>query len=290
MRKNVCFLVLIALFLSVTTQAQLFWKISGNGLAKPSYLFGSHHLIEKEKIPNFDKVLALIPQTDVVIGEMDMSNMLGMQLKMIKECIMKDTTMYQLLSDEQYKLVDTQLKEVVGKGLNSMGKMKPALLSSMYEVMLYMKQNNISKELEAVDIVFQKAGKKAKKKIIGLETIDQQIDILFNSKYLNQQAHDLVIAVSDKDKSIATLTKMNDAYLKGDLTAMLQLYAEQAMSEADKKVLVSDRNKNWVMQLQKIMPTQSSFVCVGCLHLVDSEGLIQLLRDAGYTVEPVLFN
>lgn len=288
MKKVLYLLVNFVLFASVSAQAQLFWKVSGNGLAKPSYLFGTHHLIEKEKIPNFDKVLAVIPQTNVVIGEMDMSNMLGMQLKMVSECMMKDSTMRQLLNDEEYTLVDMRLTEVIGKGLKTMGKMKPALLSSMYELMLYMKQNNISKELEAVDVVFQKAGKKAKKKIEGLETIDQQIDILFNSKYLNQQARDLVDAVKDKDKSLLTLNKMNEAYLKGDLVAMSQLYAEQGMSENDKKVLVSNRNNNWVEQLVKIMPTQSSFVCVGCLHLVDNEGLIQLLRNAGYTVEPVI--
>ena len=211
MKNKTYLLTLITLFISFSIQAQLFWKVSGNGLVKHSYLFGSHHLIEKEKIADFDKILAYVPQVDVIVGEMDMSNMLDIQIKIIKGCMMKDTTMHQLLTTEEYALVDNGLKEVLGKGLKTLGKMKPVMLSSMYELMLYMKQNNLKKEPEAVDIVFQKTGKKAKKKIIGLETIEQQMNMLFNSKSLKLQAQNLVEAVKDKDKSNEILAKLNEA-------------------------------------------------------------------------------
>ena len=288
MKNKSYLLTLIILFISFSIQAQLFWKVSGNGMKKPSYLFGSHHLIEKEKIADFDKILAYVPQVDVIVGEMDMSNMLDIQIKIIKGCMMKDTTMHQLLTTEEYALVDNGLKEVLGKGLKTLGKMKPVMLSSMYELMLYMKQNNLKKEPEAVDIVFQKTGKKAKKKIIGLETIEQQMNMLFNSKSLKLQAQNLVEAVKDKDKSNEILAKLNEAYLKGDLIALSKLSEEQQMSESDKKILITIRNKNWVEQLKKLMPEKSSFVCVGCLHLADEEGLVQLLKNTGFTVEPVI--
>ena len=289
MKKKVFFLAFIALFFTLSANAQLFWKVSGNGLSKPSYLFGTHHLIEKEQIVGFDKVFAVIPQTDVVVGEMDMSNMLGMQLKMLKVIMMKDSTMHDLLNTEDYSLVDTQLKEVVGTGLDKLGKMKPAMLSALYEVKLYMKQNNTKKEPEAVDIVFQKAGKKAKKKIIGLETIDQQMDILFNSMSLKSQAESLLKAVKDKDKSLDQLKQLNEAYLSGDLKRMSDLSnSDDQMTPEEKKILIVNRNNNWIGQLKALMPKQSCFVAVGCLHLVDEVGLIQQLKSAGYTVEAVI--
>jgi len=289
MKKKVFFLAFIALFFTLSANAQLFWKVSGNGLSKPSYLFGTHHLIEKEQIVGFDKVFAVIPQTDVVVGEMDMSNMLGMQLKMLKVIMMKDSTMHDLLNTEDYSLVDTQLKEVVGTGLDKLGKMKPAMLSALYEVKLYMKQNSTKKEPEAVDIVFQKAGKKAKKKIIGLETIDQQMDILFNSMSLKSQAESLLKAVKDKDKSLDQLKQLNEAYLSGDLKRMSDLSnSDDQMTPEEKKILIVNRNNNWIGQLKALMPKQSCFVAVGCLHLVDEVGLIQQLKSAGYTVEAVI--
>jgi uncharacterized protein YbaP (TraB family) len=288
MNKKNNFILLAALFLTLNANAQIFWKVSGNGLTKPSYLFGTHHLIEKEKIAGFDKVLAVIPQTDVVVGEMDMSNMLGMQLKMIKVAIMKDSTMHDLLNLEEYSLVDTQLKEVIGMGLDKLGKMKPMMISALYEVKLYMKQNNIKKEPEAVDIVFQKEAKKKKKKIIGLETIDQQLNILFNSMSLKHQAELLVQTVKDKDKSLQQLTKLNEAYLKGDLKTLSELTVnEEQMTPEDRKILIDNRNNNWVSQLKTLLPKQSCFVAVGCMHLTDDIGLIQQLKNAGYTVEAV---
>jgi len=287
--KKILFALLAVIF-SLNAHAQLFWKVSGNGLAKPSYLFGTHHLIEKEKIPNFDKIAAVVPLADVVVGEMDMSNMLGMQIKMIKACMMKDTTMHDLLNAEEYALVDSRMKEVIGKGLDKLGVMKPVMLSTMYELTLYMKQNNLKKGPEAVDVVLQRKGKKARKKIIGLETIDEQVNILFNSSSLKQQAAGLVETVKDKEKSLSIIGKLNEAYLAGDLEAMSQLVnKEQHMSEADKKVMLTDRNNNWIGQLKTLMPKQSCFVAVGCMHLADKAGLIQQLKNAGYVVEPVAF-
>jgi uncharacterized protein YbaP (TraB family) len=288
MKVKVFFLAIFALFFTLNVNAQLFWKVSGNGLSKPSYLFGTHHLIEKEQIVGFDKVLAVIPQTDVVVGEMDMSNMLSMQLKMLKVCMMKDSTMHDLLNAGDYSLVDTQMKEVVGTGLDKLGKMKPTMLSALYEIKLYMKQNTLKKEPEAVDIVFQKAGKKAKKKIIGLETIDQQLDILFNSMSLKSQAESLVRAVKDKDKSLDVLKQLNEAYLSGDLKRISDLSnVEEQMTPEEKQILIINRNNNWIAQLKALMPKQSCFVAVGCMHLVDEVGLIQQLMNAGYTVEAV---
>jgi len=50
--------------------------------------------------------------------------------------------------------------------------------------------------------------------------------------------------------------------------------------------LVYGRNRNWVNKLQEIMPQQSLLVAVGAGHLLGEQGLITLLRNAGYTVEP----
>lgn len=281
---SLCFLVSF-----FSANAQIFWKISGNGLAKPSYLLGTHHLIEREQIPGFDKIASCIDQTDMVVGEMDMSKMLSMQVKLIQSGIMKDSSMNQLLNAEDYQLVDARFKELMGKGLDQLGRMKPAMLSAMYTVMFYMKETNTKKEPEAVDIEVQKIGKKAGKKILGLETIDQQIDFLLNSSSLKHQAEMLVEAVRDKDKAIDLLKQLNEAYQAGDLSKMVSLSKEDgSANENDLKILIDDRNKNWLNQLVKIIPEKSCFIAVGCLHLADEKGLIQLFRNAGYSVEAVV--
>lgn len=288
--KRTIILITSIIVATFFVNSQIFWKITKNGSNKESYLLGTHHLIEKDSIPASDKILSYVSKVETVVGEMKMDNMLGKQLKMLQAAIMKDSTISQLLSEEEYQLVDTRMKEVVGKGLDKMGKLKPAMLSSLYSVMLYMKENKLSKELEVMDLEVQKIAKKNKLEIVCLETVDQQINILFNSRPLNYQARQLVEAVKDKEKSLESLRKLNETYLSGNINDMIDLTEEDGqMDEADMNILNYNRNANWLTQLTKLLPEKSCFIAVGCLHLVGEKGLIQLLRNEGYNVEAVLF-
>jgi len=288
--KNLKITVLcVAIVIVSSVQAQLLWQISGNGIS-PSYLFGTHHLIEKNQINNFDQMLEKLQNTDAVIGEMDMSNMLGMQLQMMQAAVMKDKTMQDLLNEDDYQLVDKELKAVVGAGLNKFGKMKPMMLSSMYTVMLYMQHHHLKKQPEAVDLLFQKSAKKMKKEVVGLETVEQQINILFNSISLERQAEILVEGMKDKEKSLDELDKLNSAYIAGDLALLETIYLENDdMSADENKILLEQRNNNWMDQLSKILLVKSCFIAVGCMHLVGETGLIIQLKRAGYVVEAVSF-
>jgi len=282
---------MVALFVMsfmVSVHAQLLWKVSGNGLSKPSYLFGTHHLIERDQINGFDKILDLAGQQDAVVGEMNMGNMLGMEIKMMKGMMMKDSTEKQLMSEADYALVDAELKDVMKMGMNKLGKIKPMMVSTMYSLMIYAKINNLKKQPEAVDILFQKKARKQKKKIIGLETIEQQMDILLNSMPLKRQADLLVKEVKEKEKGVELLKKMNEAYLAGDLQAIEALNNEDDdMSADEKKIMIDNRNANWINQLNALIPTTSCFVAVGCMHLVGENGLIGQLKKSGYSVEAV---
>ena len=288
MNKRILIVVLLALFFIVSIQAQLLWKVSGNGLTRPSYLFGTHHLIEKSQIKDFDKILTLAGQADAVVGEMDMGNMLGMQLKMLKGVMMKDTTIKDLMNEGDYKMVETEFKLSMNMSLKTLGHMKPMMLSSMYSIMTYTKINKLKKQPEGVDILFQKRARKEKKQVIGLETIEQQMDILFNSIPLKRQADLLVQGVKEKDKGIELMNKLNVAYLSGNLMALEVLNNEDDdMTSDEKKIMLDNRTTNWVKQLTVLIPTKSCFVAVGCMHLVGEKGLIDQLKKAGYKVEGV---
>ena len=58
-------------------------------------------------------------------------------------------------------------------------------------------------------------------------------------------------------------------------------------SEEAMEALIYSRNRNWAEKLVKIMPERTCLVCVGAGHLPGPQGLLQLLRDKGYTVEPM---
>lgn len=289
MKTRSIFLLLFILFLSVNVQGQLLWKISGNGLSKTSYLFGSHHLIDKDKIPQFDSILAVCSQTDAVVSEMDLKTP-GMQKKMMKGSVMKGKKIKDLVSASDYQLLDTEFKSVMGLGMSMLGSFKPMMLMTMHQVKLYMKSSGVKKQPVAVDELFQKQARTAKKKVIGLETLEFQMNMLFDSFTLERQAEILMYEVRDKDQMLSELKKLNDVYVSGDLEKMKAMDVDdESMTPEERRRLIDDRNMNWIKQLPALFKERSCFVAVGCMHLVGEAGLINQLRMNGYTVEPVRF-
>ena len=55
----------------------------------------------------------------------------------------------------------------------------------------------------------------------------------------------------------------------------------------NENILLTQRNKNWVKQLNVIMKSESVFVAVGAGHLVGKDGLINLLKKEGYILKPL---
>jgi len=283
------FLFLFILFLSVSVQAQLLWKISGNGLSQNSYLFGTHHLIDKDLIPQFDSILAVCGQSDAVVGEMDLKTP-GMQKKMMKGSVMKGSTIKDLVSATDYQLLDTEFKSVMGLGMSMLGSFKPMMLMTMHQAMLYMKSSGIKKQPVAVDELFQKQARAAKKKVIGLETIEFQMNMLFDSFTLERQVEILLYEIREKDQMVKELSQLNDVYVSGNLEKMKQMDVEdESMTPEERRRLIDNRNRNWMKQLPTLFKEQTCFVAVGCMHLVGETGLINQLRLNGYMVEPVRF-
>lgn len=289
MIRKIFIATFIALFFIVSVQAQLLWKVSGNGLTKSSYLFGTHHLIEKNQIKDFNKILILSGQADAVVGEMDMTDMASMQAKIMQVAVMPGKNIKDMISTADYTLVDTELKQILGAGLDQLGAFKPIMLETMFSELVYLRSQNLTKQPEAIDVLFQMNAKENHKKVVGLETIEQQAAIMFDSLSLNRQAEILVKSVKEKQKEIDLIKKLNEYYLAGDLKKLSALDNEDDdMSPAEKKPMYENRNADWMKQIPALLTKQSCFIAVGCMHLVGETGLIEQLKKSGYTVEGIV--
>ena len=63
-------------------------------------------------------------------------------------------------------------------------------------------------------------------------------------------------------------------------------YSPEEKNARFEKIFTS-RNKNWAEKLNTLMPQQSILVVVGSGHLPGDDGLLDLLKRKGYTVEPM---
>lgn len=288
------FLFFLACF-SLNTNAQLLWKITGKGLKAPSYLMGTHHLAPLSIMDSIKGMQTALNSTTQVIGELNMSdihkpaNIQLLQQKMMIDC---DTTLQTLLSPPDYDMVNKFTKEYLNFELSQVPKLKPAFISNNAVVIIYVKHVGNFNPQEQLDSYFQKQGTEKGKKIETLETLDFQLNILYNSSSLQRQAQLLVCGLSDIPQAINDLKRLTEAYIAQNLNLMLKISEERRGNSCDPspremESMITARNKTWADKLPSLIETEPSFIAVGALHLPGEEGLINLLRAQGYQIEAV---
>ena len=224
-----------------------------------------------------------------------MNNTGEMQMQLMIASLMPEGYDYDtLLSDDDRNFLDETLKEYVGAGLEQMGTMKPAMLNTLLSVMMYKKFYPTDEEEMSMDEHFQKEARDRYRQTLGLESVEDQITVLFGTQSIERQAEVLMCNIKNMDYGKQQMDKLMDAYFAQDLTAMAKLYEEDDPNspcpsvEGEKDLLNKARNEKWMERLPEMMSKKSSFIAVGCLHLVGKDGLIQRLRDEGYRVEAVV--
>lgn len=272
----------------------LLWKISGNGLKKTSYLFGTHHLVPISFLDSVPEVVTAFEVTEQTVGELDMSNMAAMQMQIMGAAMMPQGVTYEsLLPPEEVQLIDSTLTDLLGMGLNQLGQLKPAMLSNLISITLYQKFYPDMTGEENIDLHFQQEAMKRSRPVVALETAEDQIEVLLNSGTLERQAELLACMVKHPELLKDQMDELQRAYYAQDVGALQALYEKEVpndpcpSTEEEKNALNKDRNEKWLAQLPAIMEESASFVAVGAMHLPGDDGLIKGLRDLGYTVQAV---
>lgn len=286
---------IIFICVALSANAQLLWKVSGNGITQPSYIVGTHHLAPisiKDNIAGLQKAL---DETQQVYGELKMSDIQApatMQKMQKMMMIESDTTLTSLLSPTDYETANKFCKENLMMDLSMVPKLKPAFLLNTIAVAAYIKHIGNFNPQEQIDTYFQTQATQKGKKVNGLETPDFQFNLLYNGYPLQRQAQLLMCTLNNIDNEVDNLKKLTDAYMKQDLNTMLKISEERRNDQCDplpgeEDAMIYNRNKAWTKQLPTIMQAAPTFVAVGALHLPGEKGLLNLLKKQGYKVEPV---
>lgn len=284
--------LLAAALCGLCGNAQLLYRISGNGLSKPSYLFGTHHLAPISVIDSVKGTRTALDEAAQIIGEIDMTmNQMELQMKMQPFMMAPaDSTLSKVISAEDLARISPRFQDMApmpGLTLEMLEPMKP-FAAQQIAIVGFMSRNMPGYDAsQQLDSWFQKEGKQNGKSIKGLETPEFQADLLFNRNSIAKQAKDLVEFLDDPKKSIDEGLKLNEAYLKQDINGMANLSKAFEDDPDFYNKLLKERNDKWLGELPDIMKENPSFIAVGALHLVGNDGLIEQLRKMGYTVEPV---
>jgi uncharacterized protein YbaP (TraB family) len=271
---------------SKETEKTLLWKVTGNGLSKPSYLFGTMHLLCADDIIISDSLTMAIKQADNVYLELDMDNFMEMMSAMTQMTMRNDTTLADLLSKEDYEKVKKYFEENSSMlPFSMLETYKPLLATSL---IMEQKSSGSCNKMISMEQLVMKEARNNGVKVKGIETMMYQISI-FDSIPYKFQAEQLLKMIEEGAKDDGTEMKLiTDAYRQQDLSVMEEMTKKADMGiENFTDLLLYNRNRNWAEKLKTLMPDRSLVVAVGAGHLPGEQGLINLLKKAGYKVEPV---
>lgn len=293
MKKSIGILLLMCIALNA--HAQLLWKISGNGLEHPSYLFGTHHLASYSILKEIEGLIPAFEQSTQVIGEIKLSEMQSpsaMQIMQQQMMMGDEKSLKSLFSSDEYQMVNTYVKENMKFDLEQTPKLKPVYISNNIVILLYMKHVPGYNPQEQLDTYFQVQALEKGKKVDALENMEFQVNLLFNSTTVERQAELLACMLNDIDSTLDEAKQLTAAYMAQDLNTLHKLAYKKEGTTCDPlpgemEALIDKRNMEWVKKLPGMMEQQPSFIAVGALHLPGEKGLINLLKEAGYTIEAV---
>jgi uncharacterized protein YbaP (TraB family) len=269
-----------------TADNSLLYRISGKNLTRPSYLFGTIHLLCANDIEISDTLKAAIKKADKVYLELDMDNMFEMLQAMQKMKMRNDTTLSDLMSAEDYAKVKayfTNKKSLIP--FSMLETYKPMLAASIIMQTSVDCDDAISME----QLVMEQA-KKNGKEIKGMETMTYQLSIFDSIPYKVQakQLVDFITNTKEADKAGKEYEEMASAYRNQELSKLEELINKEEFGVQNfADLLLYNRNDNWVKKLEVMLPKESLVIAVGAGHLPGEKGVINLLRKKGYKVEAI---
>ncbi len=275
--------VLITFILNGSAQETktLLWEISGNGLEKSSYLFGTIHLMCKDDFVISEGVKSAFAKADQIALEVDLDDPSEMQAFQMGMVNMAGFDYKSTLSESDYNRLDEIMKTNYGQGMATMRIMKPfGVMSALYGEMM------ACGTPESFELSFIEMAKGETKEVVGLESAASQVAI-FDNIPVEEQMSWLSDMLGDTGESQAEWDQMVANYKAQDLAALYASMTESPEYAKYEKQLLDNRNEAWIPKIGQLAKDKSTFVAVGAMHLAGGNGVIKLLRDAGYTVKPM---
>jgi uncharacterized protein len=273
------FFVGFIFLVAIKLQGQsLLYKVTGNGMANPVYIYGTIHALPQSDFFIDRIVMDKFEKSVLVILEIDMTNP-----KMIKEVqsamLMQGKSIDDLLSDEDYNKLSVFFADSLNLPLEMLKQIKPLMMSS------FILPKFVGAKPASYEGFFVQKAIELGKPMGGLETIAEQISYM-DKIPLDKQAQMLMESVNDFNQSRVEFRRLVDVYKTRDVEKVYCVMME--MSDQYKEFgnfLIDARNANWIPRIIELGNNQTTFVGIGCGHLGGEKGVLNLLNKKGFIVQ-----
>jgi uncharacterized protein len=267
----------------ITTTPQdktLMWEVSGKDLKQPSYLYGTIHINCKNRLALSPKRQELFAKTKKLYLELDFDDP-KLQNEITKYTQMPPgKNLRQLITTKEYQKAQKFFSERLKISLDFFTTTKPFILTAIAT------PTGLKCPTSSWEEALTKVAQQRKIEVKGLETVKEQFAV-FDNISLKQEAAMLMEVINNPDKSQKDFQQLLAAYDREDIPLLEKLSKADRRTKKLTKALLDDRNRKWIPQITKIAKTQPTFFGFGAAHLVGKQGVVALLRKAGYTVKPI---
>ena len=280
-----CFFAQSQVKSKVKKYPSLFWEISGNGLKKPSYLFGTMHVSSKIAFNLSDSFYLAIRNSEVVALE---TNPETWQEDMNNSDVSSLDYEYTLGSSDMpndFLNIRTLRVGKYEKKLEMAMFTKPSMINNL----LYRTLSDYTSDFEEdtyLDLYIYQTGKKLGKKVAGVERYEESM------RLMSEAFRDAAKEKNRKEKSYDfdeeySPAKLQEAYRSGNLDQLDSINRLSSQSDAFDEKFLYRRNEIQANSIDSILKKASLFVGVGAAHLPGERGVIELLRRKGYKLRPI---
>lgn len=262
----------------------LLYKISGKDLKKPSYIYGTIHIICPNEMFGVEKLVGFIDQTDSILMELDLDNPEEMKSAFSSFQIPDEKNIKDFLSSEQYSKIDEMFKEFIGISVENLKSIHPYVLNTMITT----SSKAIGcKSPGSYEKSFLEIAAAKKKNVEGLETIAFQMEKV-NRKPMKTQVEELYKLALDPQKSIDEFRNLVVDYKLQNSDELYEKTINGKFSDTEfEKAMLDERNADWIPKIEKSIREKSIFIAVGAGHLGGKNGVIKLLKNKGYKIEAI---
>jgi len=286
-------LAVILLFTSFSSFAQnkkapakypsLMWEITGKGMKKPSYLFGTMHASSKMVFHLSDSFYNAIKRCDAVSLELNPQTWQPEMFRMeeaqnnIRSYMAGGSNDY--INEKSFQLEDyeTRLK----KALNEAPTQINGLLYRTFQPQADFEENTY------LDLYIYQTGRKLGKKAAGVEDYFETEKLILEAYQDMAKEKERKRVDTDGESYYDIGKKLQDAYRRGDLDLLDSLNKLTIVSDAFNEKFLLRRNEIQAHSIDSILRKQTLFVGVGAAHLPGERGVIETLRKMGYKLRPV---
>lgn len=261
------------------TNAQLLYRISGNGLKQDSYIFGTIHTMPKEDFEMPKKVMDALKSCATIALEIEIDMTMSQKIELAKMTIIPNGgTLKDFMTDSAYTRVKSYCMDSLlwkESKFDQYAHMKPFFFSSV------VLQEKIGKQ-KSFEMEFDKLAKKYKKPLIGLETIMYQMETIDRISIKDQ------VQFMDDFSDMSEFDVLFQLYEKEDINGLYTMIASETdMLPEFNHWFLDVRNANWIPVIENQISKEATFIAVGAGHLGGTNGVLELLRKQGYSVSGI---